>query len=48
MKEDGEVVTDTAGIHELVTNYYKSLFQSHAGNRYQELLEQVHQKLHQK
>ena len=45
VKEDGEVVTDTAGIHELVTNYYKSLFQSHAGDRYNELLEQVPSKV---
>jgi hypothetical protein len=30
VKEDGDAVTDVAGIHELVTEYYKSLFKSHA------------------
>lgn len=34
MEEMGE-------IHKLITDYYKSLFQSHAGHRYEELLQKV-------
>jgi len=41
VNDAGDVVTDLAGIHELVTNYYQTLFTSHAGNRYNELLQQV-------
>jgi hypothetical protein len=39
--EDGGVVEEPREILELVTNFYNNLFQSHAGNRYNELLPQV-------
>jgi CTP-dependent riboflavin kinase len=41
LKDDGSVVEEMGEIHTMVTNFYKSLFQSHAGNRYDELLSQV-------
>jgi hypothetical protein len=41
VKEDGEVVTNATGIHSLVTGYYRSLFTSHAGDRYEELLQHI-------
>jgi hypothetical protein len=41
IKEDGGVVEEPREILELVTNFYNNLFQSHAGNRYNELLQQV-------
>jgi hypothetical protein len=39
--DDGEVVEDDEGIKVLVTNFYKSLFLSSAGSRYDELLQHV-------
>jgi len=38
VKEDKEIVA-------LITNFYKDLFHSHAGSRYDELLEKVHPKV---
>lgn len=37
---DGGVVTDEQEIHNLITDYYKTLFLSHAGDRYEEVLQQ--------
>lgn len=36
---------DTAGLKLMITNFYESLFESHAGARFEELLNQVHQKV---
>lgn len=41
IKEDGSVVEGPGEIRELVTEFYNSIFQSHVGNRYEELLQQV-------
>jgi hypothetical protein len=41
VKDDGSVVEEVGEIHNMVTNFYKSRFQSHAGNHYDELLSQV-------
>lgn len=41
VRDDGRVVEDAAGIHDLGTDFYKSLFTSNAGTRYEELLAQV-------
>lgn len=41
MKETGEVVEAEGEIRELITNYYKSLFLSHAGQRVNEVLQHV-------
>lgn len=41
VKDDGSVTEDMREIHALVTEFYSSLFQSHAGHRYEELLHQV-------
>jgi len=41
VREDGEVVMEAGDIHDLITNYYKSLFQSNAGTNYGELTQQV-------
>ena len=41
VEEDGSVVEDAEGIHNLVTNFYTSLFQSNEGSRFEELLEAV-------
>jgi hypothetical protein len=38
VKDDGGAVEDAEGIHNLVNNFYNSLFQSTAGSRYNELL----------
>lgn len=35
------MVAKAAGIHSLVTDYYKSFFMSHAGDRYEELLQHI-------
>lgn len=43
--EDGNVVEDTAGIKLAITNFYNALFESHAGSRYDELLNQVQSKV---
>jgi hypothetical protein len=40
-KEDGGVVEDEEAMKEVVTNYFIKLFTSHAGNRMNELLNQV-------
>jgi hypothetical protein len=40
-KEDGGVVEDEEAMKEVVTNYFLELFTSHAGNRMDELLNQV-------
>ena len=45
VKDDGGVVEDTSGLKLLITDFYKSLFESHAGARFEELLNQVHQKV---
>lgn len=39
------MVEEMAGLKLLITNFYKSLFQSHAGDRFDELLNQVQQKV---
>jgi hypothetical protein len=41
VKEDGSVVEEKGEIINLVTDFYKNLFQTHAGHRYEELLHQV-------
>jgi hypothetical protein len=41
VKDDGGVVEEKGEIHNLVTDFYKTLFQSHAGHHYEELLHQV-------
>jgi hypothetical protein len=41
VKEDGSVVEEKREIINLVTDFYKNLFQSQAGHRYEELLHQV-------
>jgi hypothetical protein len=38
VKEDGAVVEEMAGLKLLITNFYKSLFESHAGDHFDELL----------
>jgi hypothetical protein len=43
--EDGGGVEEEGEIHELITNFYKELFCSCAGNRYYELLAQVEPKV---
>ena len=45
IKDDGSVVEDSSGIKMLITNFYKSLFESHAGSRYNELLDHVQPKV---
>jgi hypothetical protein len=40
VKKDGSVVEEKGEIFDLVTDFYKYLFQSHAGHRYAELLQQ--------
>lgn len=45
VKEDGGVVEEEGEIHELITNFYKELFCSCAGNRYDELLAKLNQRL---
>ena len=41
VKDDGGVAEDTEGIKALVTNFYRSLFCSNAGSRFEELLQHV-------
>jgi hypothetical protein len=41
VKDDGSVVEEKEAIHNLVSDFYKNLFQSHAGHRYAELMQQV-------
>jgi len=41
VRDDGGIVEDEQEIHNLITNFYKDLFCSCAGNRYDELLSQV-------
>lgn len=41
VKEDGSVVEEKGEIHALITNFYKTLFQSNAGDRFEELLQQL-------
>jgi hypothetical protein len=45
VREDGEVVTDEDGILSLVTSYYRSLFTTNEGDRYDELLQHVPQRV---
>ena len=45
IKDDGSVVEDSSGIKMLITNFYKSLFESHAGSCYNELLDHVQPKV---
>jgi hypothetical protein len=45
VKDDGGVVEESTGLKLLITNFYKSLLESHAGARFEELLNQVHQKV---
>ena len=45
VRDDGGTVEDEQGIHNLITNFYKDLFCSCAGNRYDELLSQVEPKV---
>jgi hypothetical protein len=41
VKDDGSVVQEKGEIHNLVTDFYKTLFQSRAGIRYDELLQHI-------
>jgi hypothetical protein len=41
VKDDGSVVQEKGEIHNLVTDFYKTLFQSRAGLRYDELLQHI-------
>jgi hypothetical protein len=41
IREDGHVVEEPGEIHEMVTDFYTNLFQSHAGVHYNDLLQQV-------
>jgi len=45
VRDDGGIVEDEQEIHNLITNFYKDLFCSCAGNRYDELLSQVEPKV---
>jgi hypothetical protein len=45
VKEDGGVVVEEKELHELITNFYKDLFRSAAGTRYDELVAQVQPKV---
>ena len=45
VKEDGAVVEEMARLKLLITNFYKTLFEFHVGNRFDELLNQVHRKV---
>ena len=45
VRDGGGTVEDEQGIHNLITNFYKDLFCSCAGNRYDELLSQVEPKV---
>jgi len=45
VRDGGGTVEDEQGIHNLITNFYKDLFCSCAGNRYNELLSQVEPKV---
>lgn len=39
--DDGNIVEEMGQIHNLITDFYKSLFPSHVGHHYEELLQQV-------
>jgi hypothetical protein len=41
VREDGDVVTEEHGMLSLVAEYYRSLFTSREGERYEELLQHV-------
>jgi 2-hydroxychromene-2-carboxylate isomerase len=45
VKDDGGVVEESTRLKLLITNFYKSLFESHADAHFEELLNQVHQKV---
>lgn len=40
-RDDGSEVSDVTGIHDLIVGYYRTLFESNAGNRVEELLHYV-------
>ena len=45
--KDGSIVEQERDILSLVSNYYNNLFTSNAGNRFDELLQNVHMKVSQ-